>query len=341
MRAAPFFEHGPAGVIRYHDSFPDPAAVKGNVAVRVECCGVNHLDIWTRQGIQGRTIRLPHICGCDIVGRVEGAKGRTRRVLVYPGISCGRCIACRSGAENLCSRFAIIGGMSDYDGGYAELVSVPARNIIDIPSSLGTAAAATLAVSYLTAWNMLRTNGAGKNSTLLVYGGSSGIGMATIQLSKALGVPMVITTASTEEKRDFSKDLGADYVIDTTGDIAARVSEITGGRGVDIVIDHVGAATWTASISSLKQGGRMAVCGMTSGNDAVVPVRAFYTKQLIMTGALLGTKAQLAELVRFVARKKIHPVIDSVFALKDARLAQERMESGRHMGKILIDCRSM
>jgi len=339
MKAVAFHEHGSAGVLRYED-FPDPVPAKGEVAIDIEYCGVNHLDIWTRTGIAGKKIRLPHVCGCDIVGTArKTAHGfkQGERVMVYPGRSCGRCEHCRAGRENLCSQFAIIGGMSDYDGGYAEQIVVPVRNVIRL-GRMKSEVASTLAVSYLVSWNMLRTNGAGKGRSLLVYGAASGVGMATIQLARALGVSKIITTASGADKVEFAKRIGAHHVIDRsqTPDIAAEVAKLV--DGVDIVIDHVGAATWQASIASLKSGGRMAVCGMTSGNDAVVPVRMFYSKQITMTGALMGTKKQLAELTRFVETKKIRPVIDSVFPLAQTRDAQERMEQGRHAGKILLAC---
>lgn len=348
MRAAPFYQHGPPGVIQYTDDFPDPSGKKNEIVIDVEYCGVNRLDVWARSGATGKKIRLPHICGCDIVGTVRKRGAgfeRGERVMVYPGASCGRCTHCLRGRENMCSQFAIIGGVSDYDGGYAEQVAVPARNVMRLPEKLDSRAAATLAVSYLTAWNMLASSSdVGKGRSLLVYGAASGVGMASIQLAKALGVSTIITTATGPDKVKFAKRLAPAglHVIDRSEvqDIAGEVTRITGGTGVDVVIDHVGAATWQASIASLKVGGRMNVCGMTSGNEAVVPVRAFYTKQLTMAGALLGTKAQLARLVKFVVTKGIEPVIDSVMPLSEAAAAHERMERGLHAGKMLLDCRS-
>ncbi len=311
MKAVAFSEHGPLDVLRYQD-FPDPVAGK-NVVVEVEYCGVNHLDIWTRMGIAGKKIKLPHVCGCDIVGTLKG-----QRVMVYPGIYCGKCQHCKAGHEPLCSEFAIIGGMSDWNGGYAQKIAVPGGNIIKLPSALQSETAATLAVSYLVSWNMLRTNGAGGGKTILVYGAASGVGMATIQLAKALGAK-VITTVSGDAKCGFVEKLGAQHIIDrTTHNIAEEVKKIVPG-GVDIVVDHVGAATWPTSIAVLKQGGRMAVCGMTSGNDATVPVRMFFSKQIAMIGALLGTKRQLQELIIFVIQQQIRPVIDSIIPLQDAK----------------------
>jgi NADPH:quinone reductase-like Zn-dependent oxidoreductase len=333
MKAVPFFEHGSVDVLQYCE-LPDPSAKKGQVLVDVEYCSVNHLDIWTRMGIAGKKIKLPHICGCDIIGTVNG-----QRVMIYPGVSCGKCLHCKSGHETLCSEFAIIGGMSDWNGGYAEKAVLPARNIMKLPSALKSELAATLAVSYLVAWNMLKTNGAGKGKTILVYGAASGVGMAAIQLAKALGAK-VITTVSNENKYEFAEKLGADYILDrrSSQNVADEAKNIV-PAGVDIVIDHVGAATWPTSIAALRQGGRMAVCGMTSGNDAMVPIRMFYSKQIVMTGALLGSKAQLQELIRFVVRKKIKPMIDSVLPLKDAKQAQSKMEADLHMGKILLKCK--
>ncbi|HEY6757828.1 MAG TPA: zinc-binding dehydrogenase [Nitrososphaera sp.] len=354
MKAVAFFEHGPVDVLQYHEDFPDPVAGKDDeVIIDIKYCGINHLDIWTRQGLgaaAGKKIRLPHICGCDIVGTTPI---RGQRVMIYPGVSCGKCEYCTSTSKrttarrrkdsnngnnkngNLCSQFEIIGGFSDYNGGYAERVAVPEKNVIRLPSALKDEIAATLAVSYLTAWNMLQTNGVSRGKKILVYGASSGVGMATIQLAKALGAT-VITTVSDNSKHDFAKKLGAHYIIDRTRqDIVDEVKKIV-SAGVDIVIDHVGAATWATSIAALRQGGKMAVCGMTSGNEATVPVRTFYTKQIVMAGFLLGTQAQLQELINFVIRKKIQPVIDSVFPLQDAKAAQKKMEAGLHAGKILL-----
>ncbi len=357
MRAVAFFEHGPVDVLQYHEDFPDPVAGKNEVIIDIKYCGINHLDIWTRQGIvaeTGKKIRLPHICGCDIVGTTTAINGQ--RVMIYPvfpAVSASTCISSSNRTttrrsrrrnnnngndnkrENLCSQFAIIGGWSDYNGGYAERVAVPEKNVIRLPSALKDETAATLAVSYLTAWNMLQTNGASRNKKILVYGASSGVGMATIQLAKALGAT-VITTVSGNSKHGFAKKLGAHHIIDRTRqDIVEEVKKIV-PTGVDIVIDHVGAATWATSIAALRQGGIMAVCGTTSGNEATVPVRMFYTKQIIMVGSLLGTRAQLQELINFVIRKKIQPVIDSVFTLQDAKEAQKKMEAGLHAGKILL-----
>src|ERR671919_66383 len=349
MKAVAFFEHGPVDVLQYREDFPDPVAVKDEVIIDIKYCGINHLDIWTRQGTgaaAGKKIKLPHICGCDIVGTTP-IKGQ--RVMIYPGVSCGKCEYCTSTSnrtrtrtrndnnkhESRCGQFAIIGGFSDYNGGYAERVAVPEKNVIRLPSALRDEVAATLAVSYLTAWNMLQTNGASRKKKILVYGASSGVGMATIQLAEALGAT-VITTVSGNSKHDFAKKLGAHHIIDRTRqDIAEEVKKIV-PAGVDIVIDHVGAATWATSIASLRQGGRMAVCGMTSGNEATVPVRMFYSKQIVMVGSLLGTRAQLQELINFVMRKKIQPVIDSVFPLQGAKEAQKKMEAGMHAGKILL-----
>ena len=259
--------------------------------------------------------------------------------MVYPGVSCGKCVHCKNGHEMLCTEFAIIGGLSDQDGGYAEKVVVPARNIIKLPATLKSELGATLAVSYLVVWNMLRTNGAGKGKTILVYGAASGVGMATIQLAKAIGAK-VITTVSGENKYNFAEKLGADHILDrrSSQNVADDVRKLV-PDGVDIVVDHVGASTWPTSISVLRTGGRMAVCGMTSGNDAMVPVRMFYSKQIVMTGALLGTKAQLQELIEFVVRKKIKPLIDSVLPLREAKQAQAKMETDLHVGKILLKCK--
>src|SRR3712207_1683237 len=240
MKAVAFFEHGSVDVLQYQENFPDPVAGKNEVVIDIKYCGINHLDIWTRQGIgsaTGKKIRLPHICGCDIVGTTVNTR---ERVMIYPGVFCGRCQYCtgsynntsttRIGGkrrknnsqddynkrESLCSQFAIIGGFSDYNGGYAERVAVPKKNVIRLPDKLKDETAATLAVSYLTAWNMLQTNGVSRKKKILVYGASSGVGMATIQLANALGAT-VITTVSGSLKHEFAKKIGAPYIIDKIG----------------------------------------------------------------------------------------------------------------------------
>jgi len=337
VKAVTIHEHGGPDKLIYED-IQDPKPSKDDVLVKVKACGVNHLDIWVRQGLAGKSLQFPHILGCDITGEIV-SKNRSfavgSRVMVYPGLSCGKCSYCKSGRETLCSKFTIIGGFGNIQGGYAEYVSVPLRNIVKIPAWFSFEEAACLGVSYLTSWSMLKSTSVGKGSTLLVYGAGSGVGSATIQLAKAKGAK-VVTTVSDEAKVGLAKKLGASHVINRTKqDIVAEVMAIT-GSGVDAVIDHVGASTWMTSLKCLKLGGKMAVCGATSGEVANVEIRTVYNKQASIIGAYLGIKKELVEMMRFMQTKKIRPVIDSKIDLRKAAYAHERMEKNEHFGKIVL-----
>ncbi|MGH9921999.1 MAG: zinc-binding dehydrogenase [Nitrososphaerales archaeon] len=337
MKALTIHEHGGPDKLTYED-IQDPKPSKDEVLVKVKACGVNHLDIWVRRGLAGKSLQFPHILGCDITGEIA-SKNRNfaigSKVMVYPGLSCGKCSNCKSGRENLCAKFAIIGGFSNVQGGYAEYVSVPLRNIVKIPPWFSFEEAACLGVSYLTSWNMLKSTNVDKHTTLLVYGAGSGLGSATIQLAKAKGAK-VITTVGDEAKIALAKKLGASHVINRTKqDIVAEVMTTT-SSGVDAVIDHVGASTWMTSLKCLKLGGRMAVCGATSGEVANIEIRTVYNKQASIIGAYLGTKKELVEMMRFMQTKKIRPVIDSKIDLRKAAYAHERMEKNEHFGKIVL-----
>lgn len=320
--------HGGHDVLSYEE-VDDPQPAKGHALVRVEYCAVNHLDIWVRNGLPGREVAFPHILGCDICGTLEKGFGRFRKgekVVVYPALD--------SSTPRV--SFSIIGGFGKNDGGYAELVSVPQKNIIKKPSWLDCKEASALNVSYLTAWNMLKRSGCRRGDTILIWGASSGVGSAAILLAKAMGLE-IITIVSDQGKEGLAKRLGADHVIDrSTSDVMVETLKYTHDKGVDAVIDHVGAKTWPTSIEVLKVGGKMISCGTTTGGEALVNIRAFYSKQASIIGAYLGSRSQLVELHKFMKSKKIRPVIDSVFELKDARLAHKKMEEGSQFGKIIL-----
>ncbi|MEM2759966.1 MAG: zinc-binding dehydrogenase [Nitrososphaerales archaeon] len=336
MKAAVIHEHGGPDKLVYQD-IDDPKPSSNEVLVKVKVCAINHLDIWVRQGLPGKTLKFPHILGCDIAGEIA-SKNRSlpigSRVMVYAGVSCGRCSYCKAGEENLCAKFSVIGGFSDMKGGYAEYVKIPVRNIVEIPPWFSYDEAACLGVSYLTAWNMLKDVNVKKGSTVLVYGAGSGIGSATIKLARAMGMK-VVTTVSSERKISLAKKLGANHVIDRNKqDVVAEVTRLT--DGVDAVIDHVGASTWMTSLKCLKVGGRMAVCGATTGEIANVEIRTVYNKQVSIIGAYLGTKGELIEMIKFMLKRRIKPLIDLTFRLSEARAAHERMEKNEHFGKILL-----
>lgn len=328
MKAVVIRKHGGPEVLSYEE-VPNPSPSKGHVIVKVGHCAVNHLDIWVRNGIAGKEVPFPHVLGCDISGTLVEGFGRFRkgeRVVVYPAV--------KSGIPRV--SFSIIGGFGKYQGGYAELVRVPQENILKQPSWLSDAESCSLNVSYLTAWNMLEKSGCRRGGTILIWGANSGVGSAAIILARAMGL-RIVTVVSSKNNASSAKKLGAHFVIDRTeSDVMAQALKYTKYEGVDAVLDHVGAKTWPTSLEVLKVGGKMVACGTTTGGDGSVNIRSFYSKEASILGAYLGTMPQLMALHRFMKSRKIRPLIDSIFDLKDAREAQQRMESGSQFGKIVL-----
>lgn len=328
MKAIVIRKHGGPEVLSY-EQIPDPVPEKGDVLVKVNYCAVNHLDIWVRNGIAGKTVSFPHILGCDVCGTVlEGFASfkMGEKVIVYPAID--------SNVPRI--SFSILGGFGKYKGGYAEIISVPKKNIIKKPGWFSDQEAASINVSYLTAWNMLEKSRCKKGDTILIWGANSGVGSAAILLAKAKGLK-IITIASDKNKIELAKKLGANFVIDRSNkDVTSEVLKFTNQAGVDAVIDHVGAKTWPISLEVLKVKGKMIACGTTTGGEAMVNIRSLYSKEAQIIGAYLGSKSQLVSLHKFMKLKKIKPVIDSVFELKDAKTAHQKMEKSNQFGKILL-----
>ncbi|VVC05520.1 NAD-dependent alcohol dehydrogenase [uncultured archaeon] len=332
MKAVIIKKHGGPDVLSYEQD-PDPVSQKEHVLVKVNYCAVNHLDIWVRNGMPGKSVVFPHILGCDICGTVlEGFGGfkKGEKVVMYPVVD--------SGIPRV--SFGIIGGFGKYRGGYAEIISVPKKNIIKKPRWFSDKEAAAINISYLTAWNMLEKSRCKKGDTVLIWGANSGIGSAAILLAKAKGLK-IITVTSNNNKTTLAKKLGADFVIDrSTKDVTSEVLRLTNQVGVDAVIDHVGAKSWPVSLEVLKVKGRMVSCGTTTGDEALVNIRLFYSKEAQIIGAYLGSKSQLVSLHKFMKLKKIRPVIDSVFDLKDVKDAHQKMEQSNQFGKILLQISS-
>ncbi len=332
MKAVVIRKHGGPDVLSY-ENVKNPVPKKGHVIVKVDYCAVNHLDIWVRNGLPRRKVSFPHIIGCDVCGALVESFGsfkKNEKVVVYPAVE--------SGVPRV--SYSIIGAFGKYQGGYAEFIQVPQENIIRKPSWFSDKEACALNVSYLTAWNMLERSGCKKNDVMLIWGANSGVGSAAILLAKAKGI-QVITVASDLKKINRAKKLGADHIIDRSkSDIGNEVLKYTKNEGVDVVIDHVGAKTWPVSLDVLKVGGKMLACGTTTGSEAAINIRTFYSKEAQIIGAYLGTKSQLVSLHKFMKLKRLKPVIDNVFELKDARLAHERMERSNQFGKIILRIQS-
>ena len=342
MNAVRFHSHGGPEVLTFEQA-PDPELRPGWAIVRVRACALNHLDLWQRIGLDRVTIPMPHISGADIAGEIasiaDGVDGFRvgQRVMVQPGLSCGRCAACLAGDDNYCPRYDVLGYQSA--GGYAELVAVPVTNLIAIPDHIGDVEAAAFPLAFLTAWQMLLTRARMKaGDTVLVLAAGSGVGQAAIQIAR-LFHGRVIATAGGEAKVARAREIGADEVIDHYGeDVVKRVRELTANRGVDIVVEHVGAATWDKSLRCLARGGRVVTCGATTGHQSSLDLRHLFARQLSILGSYMGAKSELLQAAGFLFRGLLKPHVDSTFPLADARDAQVRLERSEQFGKIVLVC---
>jgi NADPH:quinone reductase-like Zn-dependent oxidoreductase len=340
MKAIVYSEHGGSEVLRYTDA-PEPSIDAYEVLVRVRACALNHLDLWLRRGIPGVPIPLPHIPGSDIAGEVakvgEKVKGIKvgERVLLQPGISCGHCAQCLAGEDNKCREYTLFGQM--VDGGCAEYVKSPAANVVPIPEGLSFEEAAAFPLVSLTAWHMLITRAQLKPAeTVLVLGAGSGVGGAAIQIAKAAGA-RVIATAGTKEKVLKGKELGADsMILHSENDIAKETKRMTNGRGVDVVFEHVGQATWEQSVRSMAVGGRLVTCGATTGYDGRIDLRFLFTRQLSILGSFMGSKAELFSALELLRRGLLKPIVDVVMPLAECAAAHQRLENREQFGKIVL-----
>ncbi len=343
IKAVVFHEHGDLNVLRYED-VPEPTIGPTDVLVRVRAIGTNYNDVWARRGLPGMKFDLPHISGSDASGEVAevgsavSAVKKGDPVVVHPALSCRICEACTSGREYFCRRFKIWGFQTGpLDGSYGEFARLPEANVIPKPTNLSWEDAASMQLVLLTVWHMLVTRAQlRQGEDLLLWGASSGIGVIGIQVAKLLGA-RVLAVSGTDEKCARAEKLGADAVINyNTQDVVKEVRRITNKKGVDVVFEHTGAATWERSIASMAWGGRLVICGNTTGFEAKTDLRYLFNKQLNLLGSHQGSKAELLRGLEEVQAGRIKPVVDSVLPLKDAKEAHRKIEAGDHFGKIVL-----
>ncbi|NUM55656.1 MAG: zinc-binding dehydrogenase [Candidatus Hydrogenedentes bacterium] len=341
MRAAHIRSHGELDQLSVGD-VPNPTIGFGEALVDVEAAALNHLDIWVRKGRPGLTLAFPHVLGSDAAGTVlDVGDGVDRtligsRVVLNPGLWCGRCEWCLRGDHSECSSYSIV-GLGRW-GTFAENAAVPAVCLVPAPEHLSTQEAAALPLAYLTAWRMLTTRGQLKaGETVLIHGIGGGVAIAGLQLAKLMGA-RVIVTSSKQDKLTRAGEMGADAFINyaKTPDVGAEVKRITHGRGVDLVLDTTGAGTWPINFASVRKGGRIVHCGVTTGKTAEVDIAALYWNHISVMGSTMGSQEEFRAMVSAVSAAKMKPVIDKVFPLADARAAQERMENGDQFGKIVL-----
>jgi NADPH:quinone reductase-like Zn-dependent oxidoreductase len=340
VRAVYITEHGDVERLTYGE-LPDPVPEANEAVVRVQACGLNHADLWVRRGLPFLRVPFPFVLGQDIAGEVVtvgatvGTLAPGTRVLINPGVSCGHCERCLSGWDNLCSHYQLIG--EHLLGGYAEFVKVPAQNLVPIPDGLSFEAAACLPGVFGTAWNMVYEKAKLRpGEWVLVQAGGSGVGSAAIQLARLVGAT-IITTAGSEEKLAKAQTLGAHYGINyQRQDFLREVRRITGKRGVDVVIEHVGEAVWERSLLCLATGGRLVTCGATSGYLPKIDLRHVFFRHLQILGATGGSKSILFKVLPLVQAGQIQPVLDRVLPLQEAREAHRLLEARQQFGKLIL-----
>ena len=340
MKAAIFDEHGGPEVVEVRD-VETPVPSVGEVRLRVEASGMNHLDLWVRRGLPIETT-MPHIGGSDIVGRVdalgEGVAGWSEgdRVVVNPSLWCGQCEWCREGEESLCVEYRILGEHTQ--GGFAEYVTVPARNLYPIPDGYDAATAAAAPLVFLTAWRGLVTRGRlSAGDRVLITGASGGVATAAIQIARHIGAEIYAVTSTPWVDR--VRELGAGTVYDRTDpdlDYGREVWQATGRRGVDVVFDSVGEATFRSNVRTLARAGRMVVYGATTGANADFDIRLLFWKQLEILGTTMSNQEEFVEVMDRVFDGELEPVVDRVFPLEQAADAHRRLENGEAFGSIVL-----
>ncbi|HEY7785191.1 MAG TPA: zinc-binding dehydrogenase [Pyrinomonadaceae bacterium] len=340
MKAVIIQQHGGPEVLQYTE-VSTPTIKPNEILVQVRACALNHLDVWVRGGLPGIQIPFPHILGNDISGIVREVGELVTwvhagdEVLLQPGVSCGHCVQCLSGQDNLCLEYDILG--YSRNGGYAEFVAAPGVNVISKPKDLSWTEAAAVPLVTLTAWHMLVTKARLQpGEDVLIHAAGSGVGSIGIQIARLFGA-RVIATAGSEEKRAKAKELGAHDVVDYTRDDWPKVvRQLTARKGVDVVFEHTGAATWSGSIAALRNNGRLVTCGATSGYDAKTDLRQVFYRQLNLLGSFMGSKAELLTAMKFFESGQLRPVVDQVLPLAEARRAHEVMEDRAQFGKLVL-----
>ncbi len=340
MKAVAIRAHGGPEAVELLD-LPLPAPGAGQALVRVRAAALNHLDLWVRQGWPGLKLTFPHVLGSDVAGVVEalgpGVEGWRvgDAVVVNPSLGCGRCERCLAGAENLCRQFAILG--EHVSGGQAEALVVPARNLCAKPGNLTFEEAAAVPLTFMTAWHAVAVRAALRpGETILVHAAGSGVGVAAVQIAKLLGA-RVIATAGSAAKLEKARALGADELVNSeTQDFLAEVKRLTGRRGVEVVFEHVGKATWERSLLCAGVGGRVVTVGATTGYDPPTDLRQVFFRQLSILGSTMGSAAELLQVLAFVGEGRLRPVVDRVLPLAEARAAQALLAGRALFGKIVL-----
>lgn len=339
MKAIRISEHGNQDVLKIVD-LPEPVPKDDEVKIKIKASSLNHMDIWVRNGIPGIG-ELPLILGCDAAGEITEVGAETSlhkvgdRVFIFPLQSCENCKFCNTGKPNQCKDFKIYG--EHIDGTHREFITLKEKYVLPLPKNLSFEEGAAFPLTFLTAWHMLMEKGELKHDEdVLIMAAASGIGVAAVQIAKIFGAK-VIATASTKEKINHIKELGADEVIDHYNEsISKRIKEITNKKGVELIFEHVGEKVWNDCLKSLAWSGRLVTCGATSGPKVTTDLRHIFIKQQKIIGSTMGTPKDMKEVCKLLEDGKIKPIVDKTFSFTEIKAAHEYLENSKNLGKVVI-----
>jgi NADPH:quinone reductase-like Zn-dependent oxidoreductase len=341
MKAAVFYEPGGPEKIQLGE-VPDPQITQNEVLVQVKACSLNHFDLLVLKEADPDHFSFPFWGGADVTGVVAEVGDSVSqfklgdRVVVNPSLYCGQCEHCLAGEESQCDSFGIIG--DTVPGGFAEYIAVNKTNLMKLPDQINFEEAAAVPLVYQTAWRALISRAKVQPSdAVLILGASGGVGSASIQIAKFAGATVIAVTSS-KEKMIHAKELGTDHVLNrSTGDYWKEITTLTNNRGVDVVLENIGAATWQQSLRSLAKGGRLVTCGRTTGQMAVTDIKLIFWNQLQILGTTMANRKEFSEVMGHFFHGKFNPVIDTIFPLEQAQNAYQRLQVGDHFGKIIIN----
>ena len=348
MRALVIRGHGDVSQLAIADVPAPTVSRPSDVLVGLKAAALNHLDLWTLRGLPGLALSFPHVLGADGAGVVVDVGSDVRsvrpgdQVLINPGISCYRCVECARGEQSLCESYGLLG--EHLPGTFAEYIVVPEQNLSALPvlaggeTPISWAEAAAFPLVTLTAWRMLVTRAAVRpGETVLIWGVGGGVSLAALRIAKLCGA-RVIVTSSSATKLAAARSLGADVTIDhATQDVVAEVRALTGKRGVDVIVENVGAATWERSLRMLARYGRLVTCGATTGPKVEVDVRRLFWYQWNIMGSTMGSAEEFRQIVTLLGQGRLRPVIDSSFPLERGAQALERLSRAEQFGKIVVE----
>lgn len=340
MKAAFFRNHGSADVLEYGE-LPEPVAGPDEVLVQVQAVALNHLDLFVREGIPGLRLAMPHIGGADIAGVIaacgEAVEGWQEgdRVVINPNLWCGRCEMCMAGEESLCDRFGLIGEHAP--GGTAQYIAVPSRNLYRIPGDFPFEQAAAVPLVWMTAWRALIGQGRLRaGQSVLILGAGGGVASAAIQIARYAGAT-VFAASRSEEKLAQARELGADHGLRTDQPFSREIWNLTGKRGVDIVLENIGAATWEQSLRCVAKGGTVVTYGATSGPLVEIDLRKLFWRQYALVGSTMANTREFLTIMRLMfEERRFKPLVDRIFPLSAIREAHHYLESAEQFGKVVL-----